>query len=297
MKKKLAWLLALVLLLAAMCAVAVGEDAEKVYTLTLGGGNSSHGAQTVDKKREEKITLRPARGTTINTFFFHQSDDYYWADQWLEDAVDMGSGKKIKNIIVTYYGKLKIKVETGRNWLDAYYSWSNNWFDVSVDKNDSAKQRVGTVVLSDSKGVVLRIKITQSSNVEIVSVKQLNGEKHDGEFRVQTTRAKGVTGKVIYRASGWLCWNCMCPSCCEACINGRCYECPDACPDCDVADSPEYYSPVKYTKGTVWFNKNLNINKFHFYAVGTYRVIAGRKHVSPLTENDLWVEDGPMLTH
>ena len=273
MKKKLAWLLALVLLLAAVCAVAVAEE-ERVYSVTIGNTQSAKGAMHTSDKG---ITLRPSRGQTINAFIFgyyeYNNRDYFFPDTVsIQDGkfIDMASGEKIRNISFSCYGTPKIKVESGSSWLDAHISvnYDRATFSIWADENDySEKQRIGSVVISDSKGVVLRIKITQSSDVEIESVKQLNGKKHDREVRVQTSRVQGVTGKVIYSASWPYDPDCTCVMCeygdYEDCQYGNHYKC----------------KPVKYTKGSIWYHKNRGVNKVHFYSVRVYRVIAGRKYI------------------
>ena len=272
MKKKLAWILAFLMVLVTVCAIAVAED-EKMYTVNLGGGQDTRRAL----QATDKAALKPARGSTINTFIFNRVDDWDIIRFYNGDFIDLKTGKYINKVSLSCYGTPNIKVESGSKWLSVekdYHYGGTYSFDIIAETNDySTTKRQGTVVISDSKGVVLRIKITQSSDVWIKSAKQLDGSAHDREVRVQTTRVQGVGGKVIYYESYE-------PT--EPC--GDCFWCELDPSYCYYIYTPTDFYSVKYTKGNIWFHKNRAVDLCHAYHVGMYKVIAGRKRLGGGTD-------------
>ena len=236
MKKKLICLVCLVMLLVAVCAFASAED--KLQLVAAGGQGA---AVTSVARANATVNVTPARGATVKLWYWNDGTGCY----------DMKTAKEVNRILYTVRGKtFTAEITAGKDWLDLKNATDFGSFSWSMTQNKSTAARIGTIKLSDGYGVICNIEIRQCCAMDIVSVKQLDGEAHDREVRIQSTRATGTHGKVYY-------W-----------FNAK----------------TDRYVPVKFTRGTIWFHRNRAPYQYHYYYLRPYRVIAGKNLQGPLTE-------------
>ena len=236
MKKKLICLVALVAMLCALCAFACAEN-----ELQLVAPNGKGSAVTAVTRANDTVDVTPARGATVKLWYWNDGTGCY----------DMKTAKEVNRILYTVRGKtFSAEIVTGKDWLTLRHASDFGSFSWSMSKNTSTAARTGTIKVSDGYGVICYIEIRQCCAMDIVSVKQLEGEEHNGKVRIQSTRATGTHGKVYYWFNAY---------------NDR-------------------YVPVKYTRGTIWFHQNRAPYQYHYYYLRPYRVIAGKNLQGPLTE-------------
>ena len=249
MSKKLAALLCLVLVLVAVCAFACAEtQADLSLAANRGRAIVSRVAKkTIDTEAKYTVDLYPTRGSTVSL--------WYWNDG--TGGYNMKTGNEVDSIYFSYYGTLGVQVISGGSWLAAYKT-SYRWFDWDMNTNYSTASRKGKIRVYDSRGTVMYLEIRQCCDMDIVSVKQLDGWNHSGEMRVQSTKASGTHGKVYYNAASY-------------------YEYDYSW---EVEDD---MTPRKFIRGKIWFHPRREIGTWQYYYLRPYRVMGGQNRQGPRT--------------
>lgn len=251
MNKKLAVLLSLVLVLVAFCAFASAETKLELYTPN-GQGLATPSRvvnKTIDAESKALVDVYPARGATVSLWYWNDGTGCY----------NMKTGNQVDQVRYTVRGNFfGAQIISGSAWLGLSNEPGFGNFSWDMNTNYGTAARKGMIRVYDSYGTICYIEIRQCCDMDIVSVKQLDGWHHSGEMRVQSTKASGTHGKVYYNVASYTEYT-------------------------YAWQVEDYMTPRKFIRGKIWFHPRREIGTWQYYYLRPYRVMGGQNRQGPRT--------------
>ena len=127
----------------------------------------------------------PNRGETVNLWWWYDTSKGY----------NLKDGKSLNHFYYDYYGRITVKVTQGSSWL-GLRGTADDW-EWAYSYNTTTKTRKGQITITDSRGTVLTINISQAGKPSIKKIKRINSKKTN---KLSINKIKDVDGYVIYRA-------------------------------------------------------------------------------------------------
>lgn len=181
--KRMKWaaLLAIIAVMILACTMAMADQ-----------GSTGAGAGSV---MPSGITINATRGQTVNILVWGNYDTNAADDlnaalncQW----INKNTGDEISSIRWSYYSYQKVKVTSGASWLKASFSGTSLVWNTKTN-NTSTKARTGSIKVTDARGTVITLKITQIPMAKMSSV-----SKSDSNATVTAKKHSGIYGYAFY---------------------------------------------------------------------------------------------------
>lgn len=251
MSKKIVALVSIALLLVAFAAFACAET--EVTVAVPNGQGVAHAEIVMTKSANHKIAAQEKATVDVTIKRGGTLTLWYWYNG--SGGYNMRTANTVDDIRYTVLGSWsRATVVSGTSWLGVKASGSGFTWGFLND-NYSTTARKGQIRITDAYGTVCNIVIRQCPVALMLKLSQLDGRAHDGEFRVNSSRISGTHGKVVYVGAQY-------------------------------SDYIDDYTPVKFTRGVIWFHKNQPLYQTRYYFVRPARVMAGVRMEGP-TSNEL----------